>query len=182
MTELKAVIDSQQIEISQMKDHTDLLEAQLKEAQEKLDMCNVSIHEQSADEATATMQVKLASLNVWNDRLHLLYQMLMVIFPYVLTADFGKFQSQIMTLTCEKQDLETQVSSLNAQVKTTTHKLSQAEKAVARLEAEVEEKECQCTSYYNALEVRLSFILFIISKVLHNNIFEIYSLGIFSFL
>lgn len=60
-----------------------------------------------------------------------------------------------MTLTCEKQDLETQVSSLNAQVKTMTHKLSQAEKAVTRLEAEVEEKECQCTSYYNTLEVRL---------------------------
>lgn len=56
------MIDSQQIEISQMKDHTELLEAQLKEAQEKLDMCNLSIHEQSTDEATASMQVKPASL------------------------------------------------------------------------------------------------------------------------
>lgn len=73
MTELKAIIDSQQIEISQMKERTDLLEAQLKEAQEKLDMCNVSIHEQSTDEATASMQVTLESLNVLDDGIYLLY-------------------------------------------------------------------------------------------------------------
>ncbi|KAG7157341.1 Spindly-B-like [Homarus americanus] len=104
------------MELSQMKERMVLQEAQLKEAQERLDMCNSSIHEQSTDEATATMQ------------------------------------SQIMTLTCEKQELEVQVSSLTALKKADKYRLAKAEKTVSKLEAEVEEKECQCTSYYNALE------------------------------
>ncbi|XP_068216037.1 protein Spindly-like isoform X2 [Palaemon carinicauda] len=70
------------------------------------------------------------------------------------TADetSGALQSQIMALVCEKQDLETQVSSLNAQVKTSNLKLSQAEKNIESLKKEVEELECQSTSYFNALE------------------------------
>lgn len=64
------------------------------------------------------------------------------------------FQSQILTLTGEKQDLEMQVSSITAQLKTDKHRLTVAERKVSKLESELEEKECQCTAYYNALEVR----------------------------
>ncbi|XP_042243227.1 protein Spindly-B-like [Homarus americanus] len=116
VSNMEATIENQQMELSQMKERMVLQEAQLKEAQERLDMCNSSIHEQSTDEATATMQ------------------------------------SQIMTLTCEKQELEVQVSSLTALKKADKYRLAKAEKTVSKLEAEVEEKECQCTSYYNALE------------------------------
>ncbi|XP_042239659.1 uncharacterized protein LOC121877837 [Homarus americanus] len=49
VSELEGSQQKMQIELSQTK-------AQLKEAQERLDMCNSSIHEQSTDEATATMQ------------------------------------------------------------------------------------------------------------------------------
>lgn len=59
-----------------------------------------------------------------------------------------------MTLTGEKQDLEMQVSSITAQLKTDKHRLTVAEGKVLKLESELEEKECQCTAYYNALEVR----------------------------
>ncbi|XP_071517718.1 protein Spindly-B-like [Panulirus ornatus] len=116
VSNLETTIESLHIEASQSKEYVVLLEAQLKEAQERLDMCNSSIHEQSTDETTASLQ------------------------------------SQIMTLTCEKQELELKVSSLTAQIKTDKHKLLQAEKNVAKLEANLEESECQSTSYFNALE------------------------------
>ncbi|KAK4302956.1 hypothetical protein Pmani_024984 [Petrolisthes manimaculis] len=61
-------------------------------------------------------------------------------------------QGQILTLTGEKQDLEMQVSSFTAQLKTNKHRLTVAEGKVLKLESELEENECQCTAYYNALE------------------------------
>ena len=61
-----------------------------------------------------------------------------------------------MTLVCEKQDLESQVSCLKANLKTSNLKLSQAEKNNEALKKEVEDLECQSTSYFNTLEVSQS--------------------------
>ena len=63
-------------------------------------------------------------------------------------------QAQITALTQEKQELETIMSSRKVQVSTYTYRLEQAEKKILDLESALEEKECQFTSYYNALEVR----------------------------
>lgn len=116
-------LESKEIENQQNIERVTLLAAQLREAQERIDMCNTSIHDQTTDEATAALQ------------------------------------SQVMTMTCEKQELATQVSSLNAQVKAIKFKLAQAEKTIETLNKEVENLECQSTSYYNALEQHKEEIL-----------------------
>lgn len=46
------------------------------------------------------------------------------------------------------------MSSLKVQRSTDKYRLEQAEKRALDLESALEEKECQFTSYYNALEVR----------------------------
>lgn len=113
VTVVEEALEREQTENQQNQERIALLEAQLKEAQERLD---ISIQDQSADETS------------------------------------GALQSQILALVCEKQDLESQVSSLKAQVKTSSLKYSQAEKNVESLKKEVEDLECQSTSYFNALE------------------------------
>ncbi|XP_064098037.1 protein Spindly-like [Macrobrachium nipponense] len=113
VTVVEEALEREQTENQQNKERIALLEAQVKEAQERLD---ISIQDQSADETS------------------------------------GALQSQILALVCEKQDLESQVSSLKAQVKTSNLKCSQAEKNVEALRKEVEDLECQSTSYFNALE------------------------------
>ncbi|XP_047493121.1 protein Spindly-like [Penaeus chinensis] len=100
-TELKAVIDSQQIEISQMKDRSDLLEAQLKEAQERLDMCNISIHEQSTDEATASMQSQIMTLTCEKQDLE---------------TQVSSLNAQVKTTTHKLSQAEKAVTRLEAEV------------------------------------------------------------------
>ncbi|XP_042878974.1 protein Spindly-like [Penaeus japonicus] len=101
ITELDSVIDSQQIEIGQMKDHTELLEAQLKEAQEKLDMCNLSIHEQSTDEATASMQSQIMTLTCEKQDLE---------------TQVSSLNAQVKTATHKLSQAEKAVARLEAEV------------------------------------------------------------------
>lgn len=58
------------------------------------------------------------------------------------------------SLTQEKQELEMLASSLKLKLSSDKYHMEQAQKKVMNLETALEEKECQFTSYYNALEVR----------------------------
>lgn len=55
--ELEAIIGNLRLELQQSEDKQKLMSCQLKEAQEKLDTCNISLLDQTTDEATAAMQV-----------------------------------------------------------------------------------------------------------------------------
>nr|XP_045601389.1 protein Spindly-like isoform X2 [Procambarus clarkii] len=63
VSEMEAAAESQQMKLNQMEEHIVLLKTQLKDVQEKLEMCNFSIHEQSVDETTASMQSQIMTLS-----------------------------------------------------------------------------------------------------------------------
>ncbi|MPC69884.1 hypothetical protein E2C01_064117 [Portunus trituberculatus] len=118
--DLESIVGSQRLEITQKIEEKELLEAQLKEARERLD--NFNSLNQSVDDST------------------------------------GILQAEVTALTQEKQELETLMSSLKVQLSTYKYRQEQADKKLLDLESALEEKECQFTSYYNALEVRQKFL------------------------
>ncbi|XP_050687632.1 protein Spindly-B-like isoform X1 [Eriocheir sinensis] len=112
--DLESIVGSQRLELAESHKKAELLEAQVKEAQERLESFNNL--DQSVDDSTSILQ------------------------------------AQVTTLTQEKQELEMLASSLRNKLNSDKYRLEQAERKVMDLETALEEKECQFTSYYNALE------------------------------